>query len=597
MPQASHLAAGATSTTPSALGDAERAELDAAVDDLTRGAQTWRHLTLAQRARLFDRLHDAIAAGAEEWADAASRAKGLDPGHPSRGEEWLSGPYAALVATAAYARTLRTLTRGASPLDGVALTAAPGARVRARVFPGDASDRLVLSGYTGEVWFTPGTTAADARRRAGLAQRDPQAAGGVGLVLGAGNITSIPVQDVFTELLAHNRVVLLKLNPLQDALLPILRQVLAPLIAGGYLRIVRGGGAVGAHLTAHSGIDHVHITGAAETFDAIVWGPPSGATTRRRREGRPRLKTPITAELGGVSPIIVVPGRWSAADLRFHAEHIATMRLHNAGHNCIAGQVVILSADWPQRKAFLTELRRAYAAAPARPLWYPNGAASVAAAAASFPHALRAGGERLLVELRPGDDASPMEQTEYFSPVLGVQTLPGDGQEFLDRAVAYANDRLAGSLGANLLIDPETERALGGGYEEAVAALRYGAIAINTWTGFVFLTPTLTWNAFPGGTLADIGSGTGVVHNALLLADVERSVGRAPFRPFPRSVSALLPGRAGIFSVLPKPPWFVRARTGAAVSAGFTRFRASGGLGSIRAIAGLAPTFLRALRA
>ena len=75
---------------------------------------------------------------------------------------------------------------------------------------------------------------------------------------------------------------------------------------------------------------------------------------------------PAAAELGGVSPIIVVPGRWSAADLRFQAEHIATMRLHNAGHNCIAGQVVILSADWPQRNAFLKELRRALAAAPAR---------------------------------------------------------------------------------------------------------------------------------------------------------------------------------------------------------------------------------------
>ncbi|GAA1142741.1 aldehyde dehydrogenase family protein [Microbacterium aurantiacum] len=597
MPQASHLAAPSATATGSGLTDTERATVDAALDGLRRGARTWRHLTLSQRARLCDRLHDTIAAGAEEWADAASRAKGLDPGHPSRGEEWLSGPYAALVATAAYARTLRTLARGASPLDDVALASAPGGRVRAHVFPGDLSDRLVLSGYTAEVWFTPGTTAADARRRAGLAQRDPQAPGGVGLVLGAGNITSIPVQDVFTELLAHNRVVLLKLNPLQDALLPILRQVLAPLIAGGYLRIVRGGGAVGAHLTAHSGIDHVHITGAAETFDAIVWGPPSGATTRRRREGRPKLKVPISAELGGVSPIIVVPGRWSAADLRFQAEHIATMRLHNAGHNCIAGQVVILSADWPQRNAFLKELRRALAAAPARPVWYPSGATSVASAAASFPHALRVGGERLLVELRPDDDATPMEQTEYFAPVLGVQTLAGDGQEFLDRAVAYANDRLAGSLGANLLIDPETERALGSGFEEAVAALRYGAIAINTWTGFVFLTPTLTWNAFPGGTLADIGSGTGVVHNALLLDDVERSIGRAPFRPFPRSLPTLLPGRAGIFSVLPKPPWFVGARTGASVSAGFTRFRARGGLRSIRAIGGLVPTFLRALRA
>ncbi|MGQ3256113.1 MAG: aldehyde dehydrogenase family protein, partial [Microbacterium aurantiacum] len=105
MPQASHLAAPSASATVAGLTDTERATVDAALDGLRRGARTWRHLTLSQRARLFDRLHDTIAAGAEEWADAASRAKGLDPGHPSRGEEWLSGPYAALVATAAYART------------------------------------------------------------------------------------------------------------------------------------------------------------------------------------------------------------------------------------------------------------------------------------------------------------------------------------------------------------------------------------------------------------------------------------------------------------------------------------------------------------
>jgi hypothetical protein len=80
----------------------------------------------------------------------------------------------------------------------------------------------------------------------------------------------------------------------------------------------------------------------------------------------------------------------------------------------------------------------------------------------------------------------------------------------------------------------------------------------------------LTWGAFPGGTLQDVGSGIGVVHNALLLAGVERSVGRGPFRPFPRSL------RGGTFSVLPKPPWFVSSRTNTEVSEGFTRFRMDG---------------------
>ena len=136
-----------------------------------------------------------------------------------------------------------------------------------------------------------------------------------------------------------------------------------------------------------------------------------------------------------------------------------------------------------------------------------------------------------------------LETTEYFAPVLGVVSLPGNGQEFLDAAVAHANERLTGTLGANVLIDPATQAALGDGFERAIADLRYGSIAINAWTAFGYLTPTLTWGGFPGATLDDVESGIGVVHNALLLDRVERSVTRGPFRPFPRSASSAFGAR------------------------------------------------------
>ena len=155
--------------------------------------------------------------------------------------------------------------------------------------------------------------------------------------------------------------------------------------------------------------------------------------------------------------------------------------------------------------------------------------------------------------------------------------------------MAYANERLQGTLGANLLIDPSTEKKLGAGFDRSIAALRYGSIAINGWTAFGFITPTLTWGGFPGSTIADVGSGIGIVHNALLLDRVERSVIRGPFRPFPRSLPIVNGG--GRFSILPKPPWFVSSRTGAAVSEGLTRFRANGGT------IGLLKTLTAALRA
>ena len=62
----------------------------------------------------------------------------------------------------------------------------------------------------------------------------------------------------------------------------------------------------------HPGVDTLHITGADRTYDAIVYGTgPEGAERRRRDD--PVLHKPFSAELGNLTPIIVVPGRWSSA--------------------------------------------------------------------------------------------------------------------------------------------------------------------------------------------------------------------------------------------------------------------------------------------
>src|SRR5690606_22116448 len=138
---------------------------------------------------------------------------------------------------------------------------------------------------------------------------------------------------------------------------------------------------------------------------------------RHRRENRPLLKKPITAELGGVSPIIVVPGDWTDADITFQAEHVATMRLQNGGHNCIAVQVVILSSDWPQAEQFRAALRRAYAGAPERPVWYPGSPERMRQAAADYPDALVLA-DRLLVEI---GRASCREGAWRWGVAVGVQ--------------------------------------------------------------------------------------------------------------------------------------------------------------------------------
>jgi hypothetical protein len=164
-----------TRTTAPTL--AEAPQLDSAIDELGTGLRAWVHVTLSQRAKLLDRLHATVAAAAEEWADTAATSKQLEPGHPLRGEEWLSGPYATLVAIDAYRGSLGKLANGESPLAGIPTAPAPGDRRRANVFPLNPVDGMLLSGYTGEIWFTPGTTDATARHDAGLAQLHPTTAG------------------------------------------------------------------------------------------------------------------------------------------------------------------------------------------------------------------------------------------------------------------------------------------------------------------------------------------------------------------------------------------------------------------------------------
>ncbi|TFB87533.1 aldehyde dehydrogenase family protein [Cryobacterium algoricola] len=563
-----------TSTEPTAVNErpadalsaTERAALDTVVSDLAAGETHWATLSLTSRSALLGAVAVTVAAQAERWVQVAALAKGLDRDSPLVGEEWLSGPYVVLTNLATLRGSIAAIDRGESPLRNTRFGRAPGGRVTVPVLPGTPFEALLLHGFSAEAWLEPGVTEEEARSRAGLGQRHPSRTGGVGLVLGAGNISAIPPLDVLYELIAHNRVSVLKLNPVLDALAPVYTDAFAPLIEAGLLAIVSGGAAVGGYLAHHEGVSHVHITGSAATHDVVVFGP--GAEGRARRAaGTPLLRKSITSELGGVAPIIVLPGKWTSRDLTFQAEHVATQRLHNGGYNCIAGQVVVLSRDWPQKAAFLAALRVALTAAPARPPWYPGSDARVRDALAAYPGATRLGpdGGRLLIEAGTADPAA-LIGVEAFAPVLGVIELPGTGQAFLDAAVTVANEDFLGTLGANILGTPATIRRLGPGFAAALERLRYGTIAVNAWTAMGFLTAAAPWGAFPGHTTADVQSGIGVVHNAFLLADTERTIVRGPFRPFPRSVWH------GEFALFPKPPWFVSARSAAKTTRLMTEF-------------------------
>ena len=303
-------------------------------------------------------------------------------------------------------------------------------------------------------------------------------------------------------------------------------------------------------------METIHITGSGRTHDVIVFGDGEEGQ-RRKSENRPILTKSISSELGGISPTIVVPGPWSKADFKFQAENIATQKLQNAGHNCIATQVLIMPEEWIGTEKLLHEVEKTITNAESRPAYYP-GAEDRQNAARQHPKAkvLDSGVGRTIIYDVDTHLDEPCFTDEYFSPVLTTVSISGkDPAAFLLEAVKFANEKLDGTLGANIIIHPKTIKAHKATLDSAIADLRYGGIGVNTWCALAFLGAGAAWGAYPGHTLDDIQSGNGVVHNAFLFDKPQKTVVTGPFRNFPRSILS------GDLHMAPRPPWFVTNKT------------------------------------
>ena len=556
------------------------ADLDRSIAELAAQADAWARLDIPTKLALLTDVKDRTARVAGAWVEAAVAAKGLPAGSPLAGEEWLSGPYAVITWADAHRTALSRIWRGLPPYDDEWVRTGYGGRTLVDVLPVEWHERLLLSGYSGEVWMQPDVTPANLADHTASFYRDPEPEGRVCVVLGAGNIASIAPLDVLYKLYAEGQVVILKMNPVNDYLGPILEQIFSELVRRGFVRFAYGDGGVGAYLAAHSGIDSIHITGSQRTHDTIVFGGGEEGKARKERS-EPILDTPITSELGGVSPAIVVPGPWSDADLRFQAENFVTSKLHNGGFNCIASQVLVVPDGWEHTHRFLELVEETIAAAPSRPAYYPGAEERHRDAVERHNHAVHLDTGSLRAHLRnvAPDSKSFVFTEEFFSSVFGTTHLPGsDAGAFLDAAVAFANDTLHGTLGATLMVHPATIAELGERFDRAIAELRYGCIGVNVWSALGFLSPRATWGGYPGAPLNDIESGQGVVHNALLFDKPEKTVVRGPFRPFHRMWGS------GEFHLAPKPPWFVTNETAARTARLLTEFAAEGKLRTLPAL-------------
>ncbi len=516
-----------------------RGDLDRIIAGLHAKKDAWLKLEIPERMQLVTEMMRDLRVAAPRWVAAALKAKGITPGSPQEGEEWLGGPFVTARILRQTRDSLRAISNEGAPTIPGGTYVRPGGQVVARVFPYDLFDKLNYTGFSGEVWMEPGVTLSNLRETQAVTYRNKPKAGKVALVLGAGNVSSIGPLDAIYKLFVEDQVCVIKMNPVNEYLGPYFEDAFRALIERGYLQIVYGGAAEGAYLCQHEGIDEIHITGSDKTHDAIVFGVgPEGAARKARRE--PILTKRVTSELGNVSPVIVVPGPWSESDLEAQGVNLASMLTNNAGFNCNALRMIIQHRPWSLRQQLLDAVGRALENAPTRKAYYPGAFDRWQSFVDAHPDARKFGHapEGALpwtlvpdVDPRNGDDIC--FQTEAFCGVAGETALDAATVvEFIDKAVDFCNDRVWGQLNAAIVVHPASlkDPAVAEAVDRAIANLRYGSIGVNHWPALSYGLGTTTWGAYPGNDIYNVGSGVGIVHNTLMFDRVQKSVVKGPFR-------------------------------------------------------------------
>lgn len=503
-------------------------------------ASEFARLAPEQRVSLLRSVMVRTAAVATDWVREACTRKSIAFDSPVSGEEWLGGPAVVVRNCRLLAESWGRIAQGQLPHQHLKMRG-DGDTVKIDVFPASGFDAALFAGFRCTV---------TARRL------DPQSGpflpdgGRTCLVLGAGNVSSIPAMDVLHKMFVEGRTCVLKMNPVNAYVGPFIEKAFAPLISRGYLKVVYGGADIGKALCEHVCIDEIHITGSEETHDLIVWGPKGPERERRKRANDPVCRKPVTSELGNVSPVIIVPGEYREHELLFMARNVATMVANNASFNCNAAKMLVTCAGWKQREAFLDAVHLALMGTPLRVPYYPGArdryqkllegrdADYIGTPADRSGEALQ---WAMVCGLNPADRSDPLFRTEPFCGILSETALPAsDLGTFVHEAVRFCNETLWGTLNASLMIDPRTEKTREGlgALLGAIDHLAYGTVAVNHWPalGYGFVSPP--WGGAPGATPADVRSGIGWVHNTFMLRGVIKSVVRGPL------------------TVAPVPAWF-----------------------------------------
>ena len=542
-----------------------KSTIDEALAILEDHKQEWVALDIDERLELLEQARRGVVAVAERWAHASVEGKGMTAATSEEGEEWMAGPATVLRNITLLMTSLRDIRDYGLPQLPKPAYARPDGQVVAPVIPANGWDGLLFQGFTAEIWMQPGVTLANLAENQAEFYRKKSPKGKVALVLGAGNVSSIGPMDALYKLFVEGQVVLLKMNPVNEYLGPLIAEAFESLRERGFFRVVYGGAAEGDYICQQPVIEEIHITGSDKTHDAIVFGV--GEEGRRRKSERDlRNSKRLTCELGNVSPIIVVPGPWSQKDLDFHGVNIASTVVNNSGFNCTATRVVVQYEGWDKREALLSSVRKAFERAPDSSSYYPGAKERQENFVAHHPDADQFGKRgpgrvpwTLIHHLDPNDaDEICFNVESWCGQTSEVALSASSIVEFIDKAVEFCNERVWGTLACSIIVHPKSlkEPAVAAALERAIANLRYGAVAVNHWSALNYALVTPTWGAFPGHTVDDIRSGQGVVHNTFMFDKPQKSVLRGPFR------------------VWPKPAWFIDNKNADVIGRKMTYFNA-----------------------
>ena len=231
----------------------------------------------------------------------------------------------------------------------------------------------------------------------------------------------------------------------------------------GFLAVVYGGAEEGAYLAQHPASTRSISPAPTGPTTTSCGGRRARSGTRARR-ATPRCSPSRSPRSSGTSRrCSSCPARTADRELAFQAESIAGAVAHNASFNCNTPKMLVTPRGWAGATGLLAAIERALAADAGAPGVLPGRRGAMAGdspgAARDQDCGRRRGPGELPWTLLPGLDATdprePAFTTEPFCSILSETEVGSDDPvEFLERAVDFANNRLWGTLSAELVVHP-----------------------------------------------------------------------------------------------------------------------------------------------